>query len=232
MTDDKKRAWESSYMAGDNLLFYPHEEVIRFFSKYIRKKVSTNDFFDISENIGEERLLDLGCGIGRHVIFSNEMGIDAYGIDLSQRAVNFALEWASDRGIAEPDLKIKQGDVRQLPWPDDFFQYAVSHGVLDSMPLDVATAACAELARVMNTGGLFYCDLISGDDSAHSREFSGEELITTEHERGTLQNYFNFATIETMIAKYFVIEDCNLIKRLDVLGGTFASRYHLVLRKI
>ena len=232
MIDDKKQAWETAYTSGDNLLFYPHEEIIRFFSRYIRKKVSINNFLNVSENIDEERLLDLGCGIGRHIIFANEMGIDAYGIDLSQTAINFALKWASARDISEPTSKIIQGDVRELPWPDDFFQYAVSHGVLDSMPFEVATAACAELARVMKTGGLFYCDLISGDDSAHSREFSGEELITTEHERGTLQYYFNFATIESMIAQYFVIEDCNLIKRVDVLGGTFFSRYHLVLRKI
>ena len=31
--------WEKSYKNFDNFLFYPHEEVIRFVSKYIRKKV-------------------------------------------------------------------------------------------------------------------------------------------------------------------------------------------------
>ena len=63
----------------------------------------------------------------------------------------------------------------------------------------------------MEIGGLFYCDLISGDDSRHAREFSGEELITTDHENGTVQHYFNFTEIERLIAGLFMIEHCNLV---------------------
>ncbi len=34
--ENKKEFWEESYLKKDNFVFYPHEEVIRFFSKYIR----------------------------------------------------------------------------------------------------------------------------------------------------------------------------------------------------
>jgi len=232
MVDDKKEAWNSSYAAGDNILFYPHEEVIRFFSKFIRKRIGLNEFFDVSKNASGKRVLDLGCGIGRHVMYSHEMGLDAYGIDLSETAINVARKWADEKELPEPDVRLIRGDVGCLPWQDGFFYYAVSHGVLDSMPFHIALKACVELARVMEVGGLFYCDLISGDDSAHSREYSGEELITTDHERGTLQYYFNFKAIELMIADVFTIEECNLVRRENVLNGRFSSRYHLVLKKI
>ena len=232
MMDDKKDAWNLSYAAGDNALFYPHEEVIRFFSKFIRKKIGLNNFFDVTKNASGKRVLDLGCGIGRHVLFAHEMGLDAYGIDLSEKAISVARTWAVKNNLSEPELRLIEGDVRQLPWPDGFFHYAVSHGVLDSMPFSYAAAACAELARVMEIGGLFYCDLISGDDSRHAREFSGEELITTDHENGTVQHYFNFTEIERLIAGLFMIEHCNLIRRENILDGSFSSRYHLVLKKI
>lgn len=165
-------------------------------------------------------------------MYSHDMGFDAYGIDLSDSAVRTAREWARKNGLPEPENRILQGDVRQLPWEHGFFQYAISHGVLDSMPFEIARAACIELARVMPSGGLFYCDLISGDDSRHAREFSGEEVVSTAHEEGTIQLYFNLEKIYSMIKGCFEIEECNLTRRENVLCGGYASRYFLVLRRI
>lgn len=39
-----KSEWEDSYSKRDNYLFHPHEEVIRFVSKYIRKRVGLSQF--------------------------------------------------------------------------------------------------------------------------------------------------------------------------------------------
>ena len=100
------------------------------------------------------------------------------------------------------------------------------------MPYEIARAACVELARVMTKGGLFYCDLISGDDSNHAREFSGEEIVATDHEQGTVQLYFNLAKIEQMIGSLFEIKECNLIRRENIHTGTYSSRYHLILSRI
>ena len=81
-----------------------------------------------------------------------------------------------------------QADVRTLPWPDGYFQFVVPYGVLDSMPFETALEVAREKARVMEVAGLFYCDLISGDDSTHGREFAEEEVVVTDHERGTIQS--------------------------------------------
>lgn len=229
---DKRAEWDKSYENRDNFVFYPAEEVIRFVSKFIRKRVGLKEFRDIAPSSAEGRVLDLGCGIGRHVIYCHDMGLQAYGVDLSDTAVCVAREWGGGRGLPEPERRIRQGDIRHLPWNDGFFRYAVSHGVLDSMPFEIARAGCVELARVMTVGGLFYCDLISGDDSQHAREFSGEEVVATAHEQGTIQLYFNLGKIQSMIDGVFEIDECNLIRRENVLRGGFVSRYHLVLRRV
>ena len=227
-----QQEWNVSYENRDNFVFYPHEEVIRFVSKYIRKRIGLNEFRDATPENASGRMLDLGCGIGRHVIYGHEMGLESYGVDLSDTAIQFAVEWAQQKGLPDPESRIRQGDIRQLPWGDGYFRYAVSHGVLDSMPFDIARAACIELARAMSVGGLFYCDVISGDDSRHAREFSGEEIVATAHEQGTVQLYFNLAKILSMIDGVFEIEECNLVRRENVLRGGYTSRYHMVLRKI
>lgn len=230
--DNHKLEWENSYHNRDNFLFHPHEEVIRFVSKYIRKRVGLNQFRDAIPADGPRRLLDLGCGIGRHVMYCHDMGLEAYGVDLSDAAIAAAIDWACTRGSKELAPRLLQSDARCLPWADGFFQYAVSHGVLDSMPLELARAISTDLARVMAPRGLFYCDLISGDDSQHAREFSGEEIVESAHEKGTVQLYFNLAQIKFMFDGLFDITECNLIRREDVIKGGYTSRYHIVLQKI
>ncbi|NER93870.1 MAG: class I SAM-dependent methyltransferase [Symploca sp. SIO1B1] len=229
---NQKQEWDKSYTNRDNFVFYPHEEVIRFVSKYIRKRIGLMEFKDMVSFASKPRVLDLGCGIGRHVIYCEEMGLDAYGIDLSQEAVNIARTWLATRGIEKPDHKIFQGDIRQLPFPDSFFNYAVSHGVLDSMHFEIAQESVSELARTLVSGGLFYCDLISGDDSSHSREYSGENVVTNAHENGTVQSYFNFAKIKKLFDGLFSIEEALIKRRENVIDGGYSSRFHLVLKKV
>jgi ubiquinone/menaquinone biosynthesis C-methylase UbiE len=228
---NQEQEWNKSYINRDNFVFYPHEEVIRFVSKYIRKRIGLREFKDIGSFDSEPKVLDLGCGIGRHVIFCEEMGLDTYGIDVSKEAVKVARTWLVNRGIENPDHKILQGDIRQLPFSDRFFDYAISHGVLDSMSFDIAQESVSEVARVLAPGGLFYCDLISGDDSSHSREYCGENVVTNSHENGTIQSFFNFTKIKILFDELFISKEAIIIRREDIFSGKYSSRYHLVFSK-
>lgn len=229
--DNQKNEWERSYKNRDNFVFFPHEEVIRFVSKFIRKKVGFQEFKDVKEYVSQPKILDMGCGIGRHVIYSHQMKLDAYGVDLSDVAIGLAKEWASKEEIPDIEHRIVQSDIRQLPWTNHFFQYALSHGVLDSMKFEIAREAMVEVSRVLEPGGLFYCDLVSGDCSSYFREYEGEETVTTSHEQGTVQSYFNFSKIQALIEGLFDIVESVLIKRENISSGGYISRYHLVLRR-
>lgn len=58
--DFKKEEWDNSYKKKDNFTFYPNEEVIRFVSKYIKKKIDIKEYY-IKANL--RKCLDLSCGI-------------------------------------------------------------------------------------------------------------------------------------------------------------------------
>lgn len=229
--DNQQNQWDESYNRRENFLFYPHEEVIRFFSKYIRKRQGLDHFKDIISFKVPPKILDLGCGIGRHIFYANRMGLDAYGIDLSESAIKIAWEWAKREGFSNYREKIKRGDIRNMPFPKNFFDFAISHGVLDSMCFEIAKGAVAELSRALKKGGLFYCDLISGDDSLHFREYGDEEVVETTHEYGTIQAYFNFEKIRSLVDSFFDIVECMLVKKESVISRQSCARYHLVLRR-
>jgi len=145
--------------------------------------------------------------------------------------------------MEEAESRIVQGDIsKPFPWPNSFFHAAVSHGVLDSMPFEIALASLDRLGAALVDNGLFYCDMISGDDSSHAREYSGEETVTSEHENGTVQSYFNFRRI-TEIFNFenrnnerrnyrWELESAKLIQAMDVIHGHSHSRWHIVVRKL
>ena len=117
-----------------------------------------------------------------------------------------------------------------MPFTDNFFDFAVSHGVFDSMPFDVASRAMQETARCLKPGALFYLDLVSGDNSEHFPEFCGEEIIGTEHEKGTVQSFFNWEKVQRLAGQEWDVLEAALIRRISVTNSAFHSRYHIVLK--
>ena len=226
---NEKNQWEEAYKNRNNFVFYPHEEVIRFFSKYITKRIGFNEFADIAKLDHTPRVLDLGCGIGRHIIFSNQMKAEAYGADLSETAIAIAKEWAKKEGISDIDDKIVQSDITKMPFSNGLFDFMVSHGVLDSMSEECCRLAVAESSRVLKHGGLFYCDLISGEDSFHATGFKGEEIVTGAHEKGTIQLYFDRQMIRDIFEPYYKIVEIITIRKTSEIANQFISRFHLIL---
>lgn len=228
-TDDNRKEWEDSYRNRDNYLFYPNEEVVRFFAKYVRKRIGREEFRVVAD-VG--RILCLGCGIGRHVFFCDDMQCEAWGVDLAFAALSEARE--SARHIRRPALgdRFIQCSGDALPFADGEFGAAISHGVLDSMEFSLARRVAAEAHRVLRPGGVFYLDLISGDNDAHAREFAGQVVVETRHEHGTIQSYFNYSKIRELIGTTgFEIEECVLVQRQEVTRGGRVGRYHIVLRR-
>ena len=229
--DEREQQWDASYERRENFVFSPSEQLVRFISRHVRKRVGIGEFREVMQLGRQARVLDVGCGIGRHVVYAHEMGMEAYGVDLSPVAVKTAREWAGLKGVANPEEAIRVGSVTAIPFTDGFFDVAVSHGVLDSMVFSVAREAVRECGRVLRDGGLFYCDLISGNDSRHGREFAGEEVVATEHERDTVQSYFNYSKIERLVEGMFEIVEGVLVREENLLVAGVNARTHLVLRK-
>ncbi len=223
-TDETRRgAWEVSYENRQNFVFYPEEEMVRFVSKHLRKRTGLDSFEDRTANVAGMPVLDVGCGIGRHMVMALDFGFEPYGFDLSETAVETARKWLGSRGLADPANHIHQSDIRSLPFEDEFFGCAISHGVLDSMPFAIAKEGMGEVARTLRPDSLFYCDLIGGGDH--------EEIIETHHEKDTLQSFFTPEKIDELIGDHFNVVDRIRVEREDTMSDHVHTRWHLTLRK-
>jgi demethylmenaquinone methyltransferase/2-methoxy-6-polyprenyl-1,4-benzoquinol methylase len=91
-----------------------------------------------------DRVLDAACGTGDLAIAAAEAGGKVTGVDFSRRMLERARRKA-------PDLEWIEGDLLDLPFPDDSFDVAtVGFGVRNVADLELALA---ELHRVLRRGG-------------------------------------------------------------------------------
>lgn len=103
-----------------------------------------------------DRLLDLGCGAGRHAFEALRRGARVTALDYDEAelkdvaAVAGAMAAADE--VAPPGgAACTRGDATALPFPDGAFDRVIAAEVLEHIVDD--RAAVAELARVLRPGG-------------------------------------------------------------------------------
>jgi SAM-dependent methyltransferase len=95
-----------------------------------------------------DRILEGGCGRGDKVYALMKAGFDAYGIDFAEETVKKTNE-------AFPELKVSFGDVRRLPFVDNFFNGCWSLGVIEHF-YDGYGPIVKEMFRVLGPGGYVF----------------------------------------------------------------------------
>ena len=154
----------------------------------------TVDFDRLGLHAGE-RVLDMGCGAGRHAFEMYRRGADVVAFDQDGDELAGVLElFAAMREAGEvpagAEADIKQGDALSLPFVDGEFDRVVAAEVLEHIPDD--TTAIAELARVLRPGGTLavtvprwlpekvcwaLSDAYHEVEGGHVRIYTGDQLV-------------------------------------------------------
>jgi ubiquinone/menaquinone biosynthesis C-methylase UbiE len=216
----------------NNSVFSSCDEIVRFISRYLRRRVELDLVIDAYPGAKGARVVDIGCDNGRNLVFGTKMGLEMYGVDLSTSAVEMAKTWLAKKiGPEEAGKRVIASDICQLLWPDKYFAHAISDGALDSVPFEVAQEGINEISRVLQPGGYFYCNLISGDETGRDPNFNGEEVVNTAHENRVIKSYFNRTKIRRLIEPQFEIISCKLHQISDPVLNERSGRWHVISRR-
>lgn len=110
------------------------------------------------------KVLDLGCGAGRHIRGTRRMaGVGAVALDIQAKEVASTRDslkgmdtLAPEAGGTVPDAGpwlVLQGDSYRLPFRSDSFDCVIASEILEHMHDD--SAVLREISRVLKTGGIF-----------------------------------------------------------------------------
>jgi len=155
----------------------------------------TVDFGRLPVSAGE-RLLDLGCGGGRHAFEAARRGARVVAMDTDRAELDrVTATFAAMAGAGEiPDGaagRVVAGDATCIPFPDRAFDKVIAAEVLEHLPAD--QTAMNEIARVLRPGGMAavtvpawlpericwrLSDEYHNNEGGHIRIFTRRELVT------------------------------------------------------
>ncbi len=102
---------------------------------------------------GARRILDLGCGDGRHLIYLAKQGFIPIGVESSIWGLIRSQEWAGKEGLL---THIAYATVRHLPLADESVDSAISINVIHHQLMEGIRETLRDIKRVLRTKGLFY----------------------------------------------------------------------------
>ncbi|NWF69984.1 MAG: class I SAM-dependent methyltransferase [Chloroflexi bacterium] len=105
-------------------------------------------------------LLDVGCGVGRHVVYLGGRGFRIAGIDISPTGIRMSQEISAQRQIP---FEGHVSPMTALPWPAITFDGALSTSAIHHQRRADLVQALAEVWRVLKPGAVFIADFPSTD---------------------------------------------------------------------
>ncbi|WP_240802124.1 class I SAM-dependent methyltransferase [Streptomyces sp. A1136] len=113
-------------------------------------------FAELVRGTGNPRVADVGCGPGHVTAMLHDLGLDAFGLDLSPAMVEHARR-------AHPALSFHQARMEALPIEDRALGGVLSHYSMIHTPPGELPALLAEQVRVLAPGGLLLVSLFATD---------------------------------------------------------------------
>ena len=163
----------------EKLLFY-YENLVNW-----KKRLSSEGPFicKILKEADAKKVLDAGCGIGKHVLYLRKEGFDAHGADLNPLHFNRAKELACNE---DPEAVFFHEDMKTLEnQGNETYDAVLTLGnTISSMGFEGAAQVFATFYRVLKPGGMMMGQVLNYD-SFNREDFSdvrsafieGKEII-------------------------------------------------------
>ena len=154
------------------------------------------------------KILDFGCGTGRHAIYFAMNGFKVYGFDQSELAIKRAMGLLQAEHLSA-HLKVWNMTILPLPYQDEFFDAVIAVRVIHHTKLATISAIAKEIHRITAKGGYLYLQVPT--------EQKGEKLLEEQkcerlgertflplegEEAGVVHHYFTSEELTSLFERY------------------------------
>lgn len=173
---------------------YPEDDVVRWL------------FSNMSSN---SKILDDGCGAGRHIMLLAENGYIPYGIDYSLNGVEYTRKLLTDNGYVDFAKNIQVSSCDKLPFSDSFFDGIISFGVFYYLEENSIKKAIDEAFRTLKSGGKMITVVRNQDDYRYKTYSNNENRIAVDDdklsgnaENGMSEHFFTKSEIKDLFKSF------------------------------
>ena len=137
MLESAATQWDDIFQRDGRIFLEPALVVIEFVQRLVE--------------IGNLRVLDVGCGSGRHLVCMSNLGLQAFGMDNSQSGLRLAKQWLDEQGGT---AGLVHADMRfPFPFRTASFDALISTQVIHHAHLATVQTTVQEISRVVRPGG-------------------------------------------------------------------------------
>jgi SAM-dependent methyltransferase len=179
---------------------------------------------------GRRRLLDLGCGTGRHAVFFAEQGFSVDAFDLSKEGIE-----RLETGVRESSLPIRTrvGDMLGLPYSSAAFDCLLAFHVIYHTDRTGVERTISEIYRVLARGGEAYISFNSRTNPSFAdpanRQIDTCTVVPTQgFEKGIPHYYVDEPEIRRLLSAFEFIRFTHVNEISETRSGW---HYFLLIRK-
>jgi ubiquinone/menaquinone biosynthesis C-methylase UbiE len=216
-----RERWEAAHTQPKYRPRYPHEEVVRW-------AITQLD----TAHPSKTKVLDLGCGAGRHAIFLASEGFHVWACDFSQTGIAHVRKLAREKGLRIETHRCPAQNLGRFD--SSTFDAVLCFRVLYYISLADARKAVREVLRILKPSGKFFCVLMTDRDSRRDNAVKiGQNLWRTHFQKSSsVENSDNsmdllFFTAEDVSALFEDFEDI-CIDRMTIERQGFSDDDWLV----
>ena len=144
-------------------------------SPYLRASLAL--FAELVRVAGGGPVADVGCGPGYVTRHLHDLGVDAFGIDLSPEMIAIARR-------DYPDLRFEVGTMTDLDLAEDSVEGVLAFWSVIHVPDHSVPEVFGQFRRVLRPGGPLLVGFHVGDETRHTSEgYSGRSINVDSHRR-------------------------------------------------
>lgn len=132
--------WEKIFEEKGHVFVEPHSDMSRLATLFRMEEIT--------------RILDVGCGTGRHLVYFSRAGFEMFGFDSSKIALDLAVKWLKDEEL-DADFRLSKMED-PFPYSDEHFDAVISIQVIHHNLKNDILKTVGEIERVLKIGGYIF----------------------------------------------------------------------------